>query len=156
MYTKIIKDGYIRIKTEFGWMAEHRYVMRKHIGRPLRKGDLDGNKQNNDIKNLQLMTTKEHTIHHNKNTIYTDNTAGRHGDVFALAHRTAGVRFQRGQRLFVGIGAAEGDFQTGEEGTHGTSDSFGFGEYSKASNAGERRYNCLPRESQLINHKRGQ
>lgn len=47
---------------------EHRVVMEKHLGRALIKGEivhhLDGDKHNNSIENLQLMTQSEHIALH--------------------------------------------------------------------------------------------
>lgn len=54
------KDGYILICNEdgSGYVLEHRKVMAEHIGRPLKRTEsvhhIDGNRQNNDISNLQL------------------------------------------------------------------------------------------------------
>jgi hypothetical protein len=47
----------------------HRVVMEKYLGRKLKKGEIvhhiDGNKHNNDIKNLELMTQSKHaSLHH--------------------------------------------------------------------------------------------
>lgn len=68
---RVRRDGtpegdYIEIKVrENGrWMLEHRWVMQQHIGRPLRTNEhvhhLDGNKKNNSIENLQLLSAVEH------------------------------------------------------------------------------------------------
>ncbi len=51
-----------------GMIAEHTYLLSKKINRPLRKKEQchhkDGNKLNNDIKNLELITISEHTHRH--------------------------------------------------------------------------------------------
>lgn len=64
----ITKYGYVRIKiypdnkyysmVRHGYVLEHRYVMAQHLNRPLEKYEtvhhIDGNRQNNNIDNLQL------------------------------------------------------------------------------------------------------
>lgn len=71
-------NGYVSIKVARGksrysaevsgrygnYHTEHRYVMENHLGRPLEKSEhihhLDGNKQNNDLSNLMLLTSSQH------------------------------------------------------------------------------------------------
>jgi len=61
-------DGYIRIKTERGWVREHVYIVEQYLGRELDDFEVvhhcDGNKLNNDIDNLELMSAYEHTTMH--------------------------------------------------------------------------------------------
>lgn len=51
-----------------GYIAEHRYIMSKHLKRPLKPGEMvhhqDGNKKNNNIKNLLITSHEEHIIIH--------------------------------------------------------------------------------------------
>jgi transposase len=79
------KDNYISIllseTDEFynvsncGRMAEHRYVMAKHLGRPLTTDEkvhhIDGNTKNNNIENLQLVIK-----HHGKGQRYKCSDCG--------------------------------------------------------------------------------
>lgn len=56
--------------THPGYIYEHRYVMEKVIGRPLTRGESvhhkDGNKSNNTIENLELLSRCEHSRLHSK------------------------------------------------------------------------------------------
>lgn len=67
----INKHGYVMVHDENGgkyrkgsYVIEHRKVMENHIGRELLFSEIvhhiDGNRKNNDIENLKLMTRKEH------------------------------------------------------------------------------------------------
>ena len=73
-------NGYVRVRVATdhkgsgiygGAVREHILVMENHIGRPIEKGEvihhIDGNKQNNNIKNLQLMSVTEHNACHAAN-----------------------------------------------------------------------------------------
>lgn len=61
LYRKILVDG--------KYVLEHRYVMEQSLGRKLVKGEevhhINGNKQNNDISNLILLSKSEHSKLHN-------------------------------------------------------------------------------------------
>lgn len=50
------------------YVYEHQLVMEQHIGRPLRPGEvvhhIDGDKTNNDIKNLMLLSNEDHAKLH--------------------------------------------------------------------------------------------
>jgi uncharacterized protein (DUF1330 family) len=66
------KDGYILIRipnrdknsTGKGYELKHRLVMAKHLKRPLLRSEIvhhiNGNKSDNRIKNLKVMTQSEH------------------------------------------------------------------------------------------------
>lgn len=71
---KASKDGYKRIwQTDGKGIKEHIYIMEKLIGRKLQKNEcvhhIDGNRANNDISNLQLMTISEHSKLHREREI---------------------------------------------------------------------------------------
>jgi len=68
-----ISGGYKMIIVGKEKIYEHRYVMEQHIGRKLKKGEevhhIDGNKMNNSIENLMLLTIDEHKkFHRDKRT----------------------------------------------------------------------------------------
>ena len=56
-----------------GYIYHHRIVMENHIGRILTTNEvvhhINGNKKDNRIENLELMTNSEHVKHHSKKTI---------------------------------------------------------------------------------------
>lgn len=57
---------------------EHRLVMEAHIGRSLRSDEhihhIDGNKRNNDISNLKILSKEDHTRHHMIGNVPSDKT----------------------------------------------------------------------------------
>jgi hypothetical protein len=64
-------NGYVYVKTGYRqYRLQHIIVMEDHIGRSLSKCEVvhhkDGNKQNNSIGNLELMTRSEHMKLHQK------------------------------------------------------------------------------------------
>lgn len=70
-YTYITDDGYIvNCKDRNNRYHVHRKVMEDYLGRKLKSSEIvhhiDGNKLNNDISNLQIVTRKEHINIHRK------------------------------------------------------------------------------------------
>jgi hypothetical protein len=65
------KSGYVMVKVQHfnrqrNWRMQHRVVMEQHLGRPLARNEwihhIDGDKTNNDLSNLALLTPKEHFV----------------------------------------------------------------------------------------------
>lgn len=63
-------NQYTRIQIEKVRIKEHRYLMEQHIGRKLLESELvhhiNGNKKDNRIENLQIMSVEEHSRIHKK------------------------------------------------------------------------------------------
>ena len=59
---------YINGYNKNGNVKEHRYIMEQYLGRKLKENEIvhhkDGNKLNNDISNLEVMTRSEHSKLH--------------------------------------------------------------------------------------------
>lgn len=68
-YVQLLMKGHPRADVN-GYVFEHIDVWEKHTGIPVHDGfvvhHLDGNKQNNDISNLCLMTFGGHSAYHNR------------------------------------------------------------------------------------------
>ena len=73
---RVIKHGYVELympdhpmSNKDGYVREHRLVMAQHLGRMLKPYEdvhhIDGNRMNNHISNLMLLTRSEHTSLHN-------------------------------------------------------------------------------------------
>ena len=76
---KIVSDGdykspYRKMKVKGVNIDEHRFVMEQHLGRELNRNEVvhhkNGNKLDNRIDNLEVMTATEHTKMHNQ--LYSD------------------------------------------------------------------------------------
>ena len=68
---RFLKIGYKNVWFSDGsCKKEHIYIMEKIIGRKLKKGEcvhhIDGNRANNNVSNLKLMTIGEHSALHRK------------------------------------------------------------------------------------------
>lgn len=77
-------QGYIfRYQSSKNYKAEHRLVMEQCLGRPLRSDEIvhhkDGNKQNNDISNLEIVTRAEHIEIHRSELLEAREKARRRG-----------------------------------------------------------------------------
>jgi len=67
--TQYLTKGYLMIKLSTGeWVLEHRHIMALTLGRPLSDDELvhhkDGDRTNNVVSNLQVMTMGQHLGHH--------------------------------------------------------------------------------------------
>ena len=69
-YVQVLRKGHPRADPN-GYVFEHIVIWEQHTGIPVAPGfvvhHLDGNKTNNDISNLCLMTFGGHSSYHNRN-----------------------------------------------------------------------------------------
>lgn len=63
-----MKNPYKSKKTPTGRMDEHRFLMQQALGRKLGRFEfvhhIDGDKRNNALSNLKVVTPKEHAVEH--------------------------------------------------------------------------------------------
>jgi hypothetical protein len=105
--------------TKNGYVLEHRVIMENSINRLLTNKEIvhhkDGNKKNNLLSNLELMTRAEHTSHHNPKlhrkalltcanceTLFQRDWRNRpeaKGQTNAFCSRSCNGKFQREQQL---------------------------------------------------------
>lgn len=67
-FKKPDSKGYLRYRINGVMTREHRYVMEQHLGRKLETSEvvhhIDGDRLNNNIDNLEVMSVGEHTRFH--------------------------------------------------------------------------------------------
>jgi len=66
----LMKVGYFRVFEGGKWVYEHRHVMSVNLGRPLTNSEvvhhIDGDRKNNNLQNLELMSKTAHDALHSK------------------------------------------------------------------------------------------
>ena len=74
--SKRMSNGYVYIKTRYGWIQEHRLVAEKIIGRELKRSEvihhINRIKDDNRPENLYLMTDSKHRALHTLDNINKD------------------------------------------------------------------------------------
>jgi hypothetical protein len=63
-------EGYKRIKIDGKLLLEHRYIMEQHLGRKLERKEvvhhINGDKEDNRIENLEILSPSAHSLEHAK------------------------------------------------------------------------------------------
>lgn len=81
LMSKRRKGKCIQIKTENGWIFEHRYIMEQHLGRKLDVSEavhhINHNRSDNRFENLEIMGHGEHTKMHHTGLKRSDETKKR-------------------------------------------------------------------------------
>lgn len=90
-----------------GYVLAHRAIMENHIGRLLTEDEIvhhiDGNKKNNSLDNLEIMSKTEHSRHHRPKQVLIINTckncnkefSRRKGLTNVFCSRRCNGKFQR-------------------------------------------------------------
>ena len=102
------KSGYVKLYLEdFSVVEEHRYIMTHFLNRELSYNEIvhhiDGNKQNNNIKNLELKTRSEHAKNHatkDFNDINIELICPICNNTFYLKKSQYKYRVKNGQKTF--------------------------------------------------------
>ena len=80
-------NNYKAIKVNGKKVDEHRYVMEQYLGRPLCRDEVvhhkDGDKSNNDIENLELMSLSEHSRQHQLGSQRSEETKQKLSEILA-------------------------------------------------------------------------
>lgn len=97
--------GYVRVRLFDGRiLLEHRYVMEKALGRPLKSDEYvhhrDGNKHNNDPSNLALTTRRAHGLKHAKYAEEIEFQCPVCNKKFTRSKRYVRTKLKNGQKLF--------------------------------------------------------
>lgn len=100
-----IKNPYKRRRVNGKQSYDHRLIMEEHLERKLKSSEvvhhIDGDKLNNDIKNLKIMSIDEHTLKHkDKNTSYKIIKCGFCGCEFKMREKLYNFKMKNQERFY--------------------------------------------------------
>lgn len=96
--------------TKHGYVLEHRVVMENHLGRLLGPNELvhhlNGDRKDNSLKNLQVMSREEHTRTHHRRREVGRFKCPQCGTVFVRGMADTRDKMGRGKLIFCGRSCA--------------------------------------------------
>ena len=93
-------SNYKAIKVNGKKIDEHRYIMEQYLGRQLARDEVvhhkNGEKDNNEIENLEVMSLSEHSRQHQFRHVPSEETKQKISEAL-MGHKSSGRKFNDDQ-----------------------------------------------------------